>query len=49
MPLEGLAEALKRTAEEQEQVVAAMKLGIGGPYRFDDTRWETPSDALEPP
>ena len=49
MPLGGLADALTKTAEEQEQVVAAMKLGIDGPYAFEDSRWETPSETLEWP
>ena len=49
VPLGELAEALARTAEEQEQVVAAMKLGIDGPYTFEDTRWEIPSEPLEWP
>lgn len=47
VPLEDIVEALKKTAEEQEQVVAAMKLGIDGPYAFDETSWETPPDFLE--
>ena len=46
VPLAGLAEALRKTAEEQEQVVAAMKLGIDGPYTFEDSRWEIPSQPL---
>ncbi len=46
VPLDGLAEALRETAEEQEQVVAAMKLGIDGPYTFEDSRWEIPSEPL---
>jgi len=49
VPLGGLATALAKTAEEQKQVVAAMKLGIGGPYTFENTRWETPSETLEWP
>lgn len=49
VPLEELVEALKKTAKEQEQVVAAMKLSIDGPYTFDDTSWETPPDLVEWP
>ncbi len=47
VPLHELVEALKKTAEEQEQVVAALKLSIDGPYTFDDTTWEKPPDLLE--
>ena len=47
VPLEELVEALKKTVEEQEQVVAAMKMGIDGPYTFDETSWEKPPDLLE--
>lgn len=43
VPLEDLVEALKRTLEEQEQVIAAMKMGIEGPFRFEQTCWERPS------
>ena len=46
VPLEELAEALKNTVEEQEQVVAAMKLSIDGPYTFEETSWEKPSDII---
>ena len=46
VPLEELVEAIKKTVEEQEQVVAAMKMGIDGPYTFDDTRWDKPSDII---
>jgi hypothetical protein len=34
--------------EEQEQVVAAMKMGVDGPYTFEETRWETPPDIMTP-
>ncbi len=47
VPLEELVEALKKTAEEHGQVVAAMKLSIDGPYIFDDTSWEKSPDRLE--
>lgn len=46
VPLGGLTEALRKTAEEQEQVVAALKLGIDGPYTFEDSIWEIPSEPL---
>ena len=47
VPLEGLMEAIMNTLEEQEQVVAAMKMGVDGPYAFEETRWEIPPDPLE--
>ena len=44
VPQEDLVEALRKTVEEQGQVVAAMKMGVEGPYRFAESRWEKPSD-----
>ncbi len=44
VPLDGLAEALRRTAEEQGQVIAARKMGIDGPYTFEHTLWEMSSN-----
>jgi hypothetical protein len=35
----GCDEALRKTVEEQEQVVAAMKMGVDGPYPFAESRW----------
>ena len=46
VPLEELVEALRRTVEEQEQVIAALKMGVDGPYSFADTRWDKPSDTV---
>ena len=46
VPLEELMEALKKTVEEQEQVVAAMKMGVDGPYSFAETCWDKPSDVV---
>ncbi len=43
VPSDELAEALRKTAEEQEQVVAAMKMGVEGPYSFEGSRWDKPS------
>jgi hypothetical protein len=44
VPLEALAEAIAQTVEEQDQVVAALKMGVAGPYIFADTSWDRPSD-----
>jgi len=46
VPVDELAVALMKTIEEQEQVVAAIKMGVDGPYTFVDTRWDKPSDAM---
>ncbi|MHC4477475.1 MAG: hypothetical protein ACYTF1_16830 [Planctomycetota bacterium] len=46
VPLEESVEALSKTMEEQEQVIAAMKLGIDDPYRFEKTTWQSPSDNM---
>ena len=43
VPIEGLEDALAKTLDEREQVLAAIKLGISGPYRFDDISWEIPT------
>ena len=40
VPFEQLIEQLRETLEEREQVIAAAKLGIVGPYRFDRTVWD---------
>jgi hypothetical protein len=39
-----LAEAVAKTVEEQDQVVAALKMGVAGPYIFAETSWDKPSD-----
>ena len=49
VPLEGLVEAIMNTLEEQEQVVAATKMGVDGPYAFEETRWEIPPNPWEIP
>jgi len=43
VPFEDLVRQLLQTLEEREQVLAAIKLGIEGPYRFDQARWEVPA------
>jgi len=44
VPLNQLVEQLQATIEEREQVVAAIRMGVDGPYRFEQTRWEKPGD-----
>lgn len=39
-PLRGLAGELRKTVEEREQVVAAIRMGVEGPYRFKQTLWQ---------
>ena len=48
VPIDELAGALTKTVEEQEQVVAAMKMGVDGPYNFTDSCWEKPPDVMNP-
>lgn len=43
VPFEDLVRQLTLTLEEREQVVAAVKLGVQGPYKFDLVHWETPA------
>ena len=43
VPIDGLEEALAKTLAEREQVLAAIKLGISGPYQFDEVSWEIPT------
>ena len=40
--LEELVEQLGETLGEREQVVAAIKCGIEGPYKFERSVWEVP-------
>ena len=40
VPLGELVEQLQETLEEREQVIAAIKLGVDGPYRFARAVWE---------
>ena len=46
VPFEELVGQLRQTLDEREQVVAAVRLGIEGPYVFEDSRWETPACLL---
>lgn len=41
VPLASLVEELRTTLQEREQVIAAMKFGIAGPYRFERSVWDT--------
>lgn len=43
VPFEDLVRQLMQTVEEREQVLAAIKLGVDGPYRFDGVQWEAPA------
>jgi hypothetical protein len=40
VPFADLIEQLRATLEEREQVLAAVKQGVAGPYKFDCTVWE---------
>ena len=40
--LEELVEQLRETLDEREKVIAAIKFGIEGPYRFERSVWEVP-------
>ena len=42
IPLPNLTEQLIKTIEEREQVVAARKMGIDGPYTFEEAAWTVP-------
>jgi hypothetical protein len=44
VPFEDLARQLRDTLEEREQVMAALNLGVDGPYTFRRARWECPLD-----
>ena len=46
--LEELIEQLRETFHEREQVIAAIKLGIAGPYTFKRSIWDVP-DLLSGP
>lgn len=46
VPMEDLPRQLCETVEEREQVVAAIRLGVSGPYTFSKTRWQKPGDLL---
>jgi len=47
VPFEDLPRQLRNTLEEREQVVAALRLGVAGPYTFRRTRWEDPLDVMD--
>ena len=42
VPMADLLSALRETLDEREKVVAAMQLGIEGPYRFERSEWVKP-------
>lgn len=44
VPFEDLKRQLGETLEEREQVVAALNIGVEGPYTFRRARWEHPLD-----
>ena len=46
VPMEDLPRQLCETMEEREQVVAAIRLGVTGPYTFRRSRWQKPGDLL---
>ena len=46
VPIEMLVEQITETLVEREQVVAAILLGVTGPYTFTSTRWEAPAGLL---
>jgi hypothetical protein len=46
VPMEDLPRQLHETMEEREQVVAAIRLGVTGPYTFERSRWQKPGDLL---
>jgi hypothetical protein len=41
VPLPALLDELQETLTEREQVLAAIKLGIPGPYQFTDSVWRS--------
>jgi hypothetical protein len=47
VPLNQLVEQLWATVEEREQVVAAMRMGVDGPYRFENAWWERPGNPFD--
>lgn len=44
IPFEDLKRQLRDTLEEREQVLAALNIGVEGPYTFRRARWEDPLD-----
>lgn len=49
VPLSALVDELCATLDEREQVIAAQKLGLPGPYRFEGSVWQRvdPLDSLD--
>jgi len=41
VPLARLIDALRETLRERDEVIAAVKSGIPGPYRFKESVWRT--------
>lgn len=46
VPVQDLPDQLRETIDEREQVVAAIRLGVTGPYTFRQSRWQKPGDLL---
>ena len=44
VPYDDLVTVLRQTLDEREQVIAAMKCGISGPYRFANSVWQIPGE-----
>ncbi len=44
IPFEDLKRQLRETLDEREQVLAALNIGVEGPYTFRRARWEDPMD-----
>jgi hypothetical protein len=42
VPFDELVPMLRKTLEEREKVIAAMRLGIEAPYRFEGSEWAKP-------
>ena len=42
VPFEDLVPALRETLDEREKVIAAVRLGIEGPYHFERSVWAKP-------
>ena len=46
VPVQELVAQLRETLREREQVLAAMRLGVDGPYTFKRSHWAKPYDLL---
>jgi hypothetical protein len=44
VPFEDLKRQLRDTLDEREQVMAALNIGVEGPYTFRRASWEDPMD-----